>query len=312
LGSLVGGILSSGAASQAGQEQYQAAQQASGLAGTAGQQAENYQTGQIANEGANASPYTTLGSTTANELTNALAPGGSLTQGWNQTFSAPTAAQAAATPGYQFQLQQGENALQNSAAARGGLLSTGTAKNLNNYAQGVASTNYQNTYNNALQTYNTNLGTFETNQNNLYNRLAGTTQLGANTVANLNNVQQQGTNALQSSILGTAQTQGQDIMGGTAALAAGQVGSANALAQGISGAAGAAGQGISLQGILGAQNASNSPWGNSAPSNDSGFYNGGNTAGTGFLPAASGAGLWGNNALAPQAPDIGNGYIPGQ
>jgi hypothetical protein len=257
IGSLVGGILSSGAASQAGQEQYQAAQQASGLAGTAGQQAENYQTGQIAQEGANASPYTTLGSTTANELTNALAPGGSLTQGWNQTFSAPTAAQAAATPGYQFQLQQGENALQNSAAARGGLLSTGTAKNLDAYSQGLASTNYANTYNQALQTYNTNYGTYEQNQANLYNRLSGASQLGANTVANLNSVQQSGTNALQQGLLQTAQTQGQDIQGGTAALAAGQVGSANALSGAIGGATGALGQGLTLQGILGAQNSSN-------------------------------------------------------
>src|ERR1022692_84566 len=49
-------------------------------------------------------------------------------------FTSPTAAEAQATPGYQFQLQQGQQALQRSAAAKGGLLSGGTAKALDQYS----------------------------------------------------------------------------------------------------------------------------------------------------------------------------------
>lgn len=48
------------------------------------------------------------------------------------------------TPGYQFSLNQGETAIQRGAAATGGLYSTGTLASLNNYAQGAASTQYNN------------------------------------------------------------------------------------------------------------------------------------------------------------------------
>jgi hypothetical protein len=62
-----------------------------------------------------------------------------------------------ATPGYQFQLEQGLQGVNNSAAARGGLLSGANMKAINDYAQGQASTGYasaweraQNAYNNAF------------------------------------------------------------------------------------------------------------------------------------------------------------------
>ena len=104
-------------------------------------------------------------------------------------FMAPTAEQAAATPGYQFQLQQGLNAAQNSAAAHGNLLTGATAKGLNDYAQGMASTNYQNTYQNALNAYNTNFNAGMQTQNQAYNQAyqpwLASNQLGQNaTTAN--------------------------------------------------------------------------------------------------------------------------------
>lgn len=255
--SLIGGILGHNAAKDAAAAQAAAGLKASELAGQAGQESKDAQTSQLNQERQTASPYTNLGSQTAGQLGNLLAPGGALSSGWNQTFSAPTAADAAATPGYQFQLQQGVNALQNSAAARGGLLSTGTAKNLNNYAQGVASTNYQNTYNNALNTYNTNQSSFRNNQNDLFSRLFGTTSLGENAANALNNVTQSGTNNLTGNIMDTAKLQGNDIMGVGNAQASGIVGGANALNAGIGGAANAINQGMSLQRILGGLNASN-------------------------------------------------------
>ncbi len=50
-------------------------------------------------------------------------------------------------PGYQFQLGEGLKALQRSAAARGTLLTGGTLKGLNNYAQQAANTAYQGAFN---------------------------------------------------------------------------------------------------------------------------------------------------------------------
>jgi hypothetical protein len=55
------------------------------------------------------------------------------------------------TPGYQFQLQQGTGALQNSAAASGGLLNGNTGEALQQYGQGLANTTYQQYLNNLQQ-----------------------------------------------------------------------------------------------------------------------------------------------------------------
>jgi len=50
-------------------------------------------------------------------------------------------------PGYQFRMKQGQNALQSSAAARGGLNSGATMKALQRYGQDFASNEYSNAYN---------------------------------------------------------------------------------------------------------------------------------------------------------------------
>lgn len=48
------------------------------------------------------------------------------------------------SPGYQFRLEQAQNALQASQAAKGGLLSGGAMKEMNAYTQGIASDEYNN------------------------------------------------------------------------------------------------------------------------------------------------------------------------
>lgn len=270
--SLLGGILGHSAANSAGNTLAKAAGQASQSQLAAGQQAQGDISGEINKAGTTLAPYTSLGSNAAGQLNNAL---GNLTQGYGQTFNAPTAAQAAATPGEQFQMQQGLNALQNSAAARGGLLSSGTAKNLLGYSQGLASTTYQNAFQNALQGFNTNENTYYQNQANAYNRLSGATQLGQNAAESQNSTQAGLTNSLANSITGNQQVANQDLLGGAQAQAAATIGGTNALTSGLAGAGSALGQGISLQGILGAQNASNS--GNTS----GGFYGGNPYAGAG-------------------------------
>jgi len=85
-------------------------------------------------------------------------------------FVAPTEAEAGNEAGYKFGLQQGEQALQNSAAARG-ILNTGmTLKDILDYGRNAATQQYGNVWNrsaqayamnrgNALDTYNVNYGT---------------------------------------------------------------------------------------------------------------------------------------------------------
>lgn len=58
-----------------------------------------------------------------------------------------------ADPGYRFRQQQGQSAIQNSAASRGGLLGGNTLKALQSYSQDLASQEYQNAFNRAQQQY---------------------------------------------------------------------------------------------------------------------------------------------------------------
>lgn len=78
-------------------------------------------------------------------------------------------------PSYQFRMDQGNRALQNSAAARGGLNSGATLKALTRYGQDYASTEYGNAYNRAQGTFNQNLA----NTLNPLQSLAGQAQSSA-------------------------------------------------------------------------------------------------------------------------------------
>ena len=69
------------------------------------------------------------------------------------TATPTTLEELQATPGYQFQLQQGLQSVNNSAAAKGSLMSGATLKSLNNYAQGQASTGFADAWNRGQQAY---------------------------------------------------------------------------------------------------------------------------------------------------------------
>lgn len=81
-----------------------------------------------------------------------------------------------ADPGYQFRLDQGQQALERSAAARGGLLSGAALKDANNYAQGQASQEWQAAY----DRFNTN----RTNKLNPLLSLAGSAQTASTAAGN--------------------------------------------------------------------------------------------------------------------------------
>lgn len=221
--SLVGDVIGGSAASKAAAAQQDAANKAQQLEQQNANQALGIQRGAGQQAQQNFSPYQQSGTSALSKL------------GAMQPFQAPTAAQAAATPGYQFQLQQGLKALQNSAAARGGLLAGGTAKAINDYAQGQASTNYGNTYNQALQAYQTNFG-------NQY-ALAGQ---GLNASTNLSNLQQSNANAQGGILENSANAQAQAVQNAGAARASGYASQGNFLGSGIAGLGNSIGNQISL------------------------------------------------------------------
>lgn len=73
-------------------------------------------------------------------------------------FKAPSFEEAQQEPGYQFALDQGIKALQQSAAGKGILRTGGTLKDIVNYGQAAGAGNYQDVYNRGLNTYQTNFG----------------------------------------------------------------------------------------------------------------------------------------------------------
>ncbi len=132
-----------------------------------------------AGEQNNLTPYMNAGTQGVSSLASALSPGGQLAQ----QFHAPTAAEAAATPGEQFMLQQGQRAIDRSAASKGGLNSGATLMASQAYGQGLASTSYQQAYNNALNT-------FQTNHNNTLGGLLALTGVGQNATGQYNQASQ--------------------------------------------------------------------------------------------------------------------------
>jgi hypothetical protein len=239
-GALIGGISSLAAGSQ----QAGAAKNAQQLQAQEAQNALDFQKQEFNTQQQNEAPWLKAGSQAVGNLSQ-LANGG--LPAWTGQFQAPTAAQAAATPGEQFELQQGSQALDNSAAARGGLLTSGTAKQQQEFGQGLASTNYQQAYNNALQQYQQSYNEFQQNQSNQFNRQASIAGLGQTAAGQLGSEGQAAAgNVANIDLTGGAQ-QGQQINNAAAATASGFVGAGNA----ASGALGNLGQYALLSSLLG-------------------------------------------------------------
>lgn len=223
VGSIAGGLLGSHAANQAGNIQQQNAYNVAGMVGDATKGAIAGEgdavigaNGQILNGQTNANstlagiygqqqqnlnPYLQAGQQGLSSLSAAFAPGGSLTD----QFHAPTAEEAEATPGYQFQMAEGLKALQRSAAAQGSLQGGGTLKALTQYGQGLASTNYQNTYNNAFNT-------FQTNHQNTLQGLMALTGVGQNANAQFNSAAQNYGNQAANNLMQGGELAGQNML----------------------------------------------------------------------------------------------------
>lgn len=122
------------------------------------------------------------------------------------------------TPGYQWNMQQGQQAATNSAAARG-LASSGAAlKGAAGYASGLADQTYQNQFNNQLQANSAAQG----NLTNAFQRQNALLGYGANAAG-----------ASAQNATNTASLSGQAAMAGVGASMAGTTAMANSLTNGI-------------------------------------------------------------------------------
>ena len=161
---IIGGILGANAAGKAANAGVTGAQQAQALEKTNQTNAVTAQDTALTNVTAAEQPYQSLGSTSANHLSDLLSKG----------FTAPTLAEAEQTPGYQFDLQTGTNAINENAAATGTLSTGNTGVALQKFGQGLAQNTYQQTYQDALNSYMAN-----------YNTLQGGTNTGLSSTGQL-------------------------------------------------------------------------------------------------------------------------------
>lgn len=179
------------------------ANQAAGQESSAAKQAYNLAMANYSETQQNEQPYTQLGAAGSNALTAGI-NNGSLTGTFNPNSIASNA-------GYQFESQQGQQGVTNSAAAQGLGTSGAALKAAAQYAQGLASTD--------IGTYG-NL--FYQGQNNNFSNLLSASNAGQNAENNitsaLNNSTNQGTSALNAQ--GNAAAQG-------------TVGTSNAISGGI-------------------------------------------------------------------------------
>jgi hypothetical protein len=277
-GSIGGAAIGAHGAQSAAETQAQAAQAATDL------QRQEFQQQQ-----ANLAPWLKAGTGALSQLTAGTQPGGQFAQSTYPSFTptglattalnpatfqatgmaqnalnpsafqAPTAEQAAQMPGYQFAFDQGLQALQRSQAATG-ISGGGAAKAAEQYGQGLASTNYNNAYNQALQSYGTNQGAAQNalaSQSGLYGQQLAAAQQALsgqsgvygtnydvtrgtlndyyNRLAGLAGIGQTATSQLGSAGQNYASNAGNLLTSGAAAQAAGQMGAANALSGGLGG-----------------------------------------------------------------------------
>lgn len=230
IGALFSGLFGNKAAGA----QSSAANKAAGLQFQLGEDALKQNQSQFDVTQANIAPWLKAGSSSIGTLADLLKnPGQGLLTPWTQQFQAPTADQARNTPGYQFLAGAGSGAIQNSAAAGGNLLSTGTLKTLSQFNQGLADTTYSETYNRAFNEYLQQYNQFQSNQSNEFNRLAAVSGIGQQAATTEGQLSQQAsnTNAGISSTIG--QQVGGNINLGGAARASGYASIANALTGGL-------------------------------------------------------------------------------
>lgn len=205
-GALLGAGISASATSSAANKESDAAKSSAQSQLQAAQLATNTQEDIYGQTKATLAPFVTAGTGALTQLQSLLGLNPSGAQGALSTLQN--------LPGYQFNVQQGQQALDRSAASRGMLLSGGQVKDSQAFGQGLASSQFNSYLSPLLSIY----GTGES---------AGAQQgaYGAQTGASIANT-----------ITGGANNAAQTSLAGAQAAAAGQIGGANAIAGGLNSA----------------------------------------------------------------------------
>lgn len=222
--SLLSGVLGSRAASKAAGVQVDADLEAARLAAQTGAASLQFNRDALAQQQRNQQPWIDAGG-------GALRTIGSITSdpgfSWNRTFTAPTEDEAMQDPGIQFQLKQGQRALEAYERANGTLLSGKAAKEINEFAQGVASTGYDKVFGRKLTGFNTDYNTFANERAAKLNPQLALAGLGQTSTAQLNTDVGQNANANATIGMTTAGQVANQTTAAANSRASGYIGGAN-------------------------------------------------------------------------------------
>jgi hypothetical protein len=288
--SAIGGAISGISSLFGGNKSAQAATQASQAQVQAEEQAIQEQQRQFDLIQANFAPFLQAGQNALPGLANIdqqfaaqIGSGGLPFQfgGPAPTFYPLTAQTFQQGPGYQFQLQQGQNAVQNSAVGQTGTLSGNTLKALQGNATGLANQDWYNANNLNLANFAPQMQKYTATQNqqtlnnqviwNMMNSLQNLVGAGQNAAGSLAAPAVTTGQGIASSLAGIGNAQASGIIGANNA----QLGGINGLVSALSGLGGNTGSSSNS----GLSNFFGSLFGGSSPGGGSSF--GGDTAGGG-------------------------------
>lgn len=195
---VVSGYMSSEAASEGADQMSNATRSAAELQKQTADEQVALQKQQYADQVARQAPWLQASQTALQRLQRGLTPGGEFSANFQFNNQDPS---------YQFRLQQGQRAMDASAASTGNMFTGGQLKALQSYGQDQASQEYQNAYNRYMNT----LG-FNTNS---ISNLAGVGQTvnsqlggaGQNMAGNINSIASNAANNIGSLGIGSANAQ---------------------------------------------------------------------------------------------------------
>lgn len=199
--SVVGGIFQGRSANRAANTQAQAATEAARIQQRAAERTNQQLSGWRAEDIGRFAPYAETGGRAQNALAFELGLG-DRPQGY-QGFQA--------SPGYQFAMDQGTQAVQGSVAARNGLNSGAAMAELTRFGQGLANQEY----------------------GNYFNRLYGMAGTGLSAAGAQGDIGQRYGNAIAGNIINAGQSTAQGVASAADARAAGTIGMGNAFSGAI-------------------------------------------------------------------------------
>jgi len=221
----VSGIMGAGAARQAGQEQANASMMSAIIQAQQAQAAREQQQKMYEESVARMEPFRLGGVAATNRMQELYGIGGSPTAAGYGSYAQPfSMADYQADPGYAFRVQQGQQAIDRSAAAQAGLQSGAALKAAARFGQEMGSQEYGNAYNRFLQQRQLQL-----------QALQGLASPGATTAGNMGQLASTTGTNIANTMLGAGQALGQGIEQAGQARASSYMGGASALQGALSG-----------------------------------------------------------------------------